>query len=337
MDPLKIVVLDGYGVTQQDADWESFNEIGEIQVFPRTEPDLIAARIGNADAAITSKCRIDAAAMDACPNLRYIGESATGYNNIDVEAAKARGIAVTNVPDYSTDSVVQGAMALLFELACRTGLHDAAVRAGEWQRSKDFCLTVAPLTELSGKTIGIIGYGHIGKKVARVCAALGMRVLVFTPHPPAALPAGGDASSSLFTGGDALLPPPEFLPFDELLAASDVISLHCPLTPENGGMIGAETIAKMKDGVWLINTARGGLVREDDLAAALKSGKVGAAGLDVLTKEPPDLDNPLIGLPNAVITPHVAWLTTEARRRLIGIMIDNLRVWASGGIQNRIV
>ena len=322
MDPIKIVVLDGYPVVQEDLDWSFLKAVGETRVFPRTLQERVAARIADADAIITNKCRIDAAVMDACPKLRYVGEAATGYNNIDVEAAKARGVAVTNVPGYSTDSVVQSMLALLLELACRVGAHDAAARSGAWRRSEDFCFTVAPLTELAGKTLGVVGYGNIGRKAARVCTALGMRALVYTPHPPETPETGSEIS---------------FVSLDALLAASDVISLHCPLTPENSDMIGAETIAKMKDGVWLINTARGGLVREADLADALKSGKVGAAGLDVLTQEPPDADNPLIGLPNAVITPHISWLTTEARRRLIETAGENLRVWASGGSLNRVV
>jgi glycerate dehydrogenase len=272
--------------------------------------------------------------MDCCPNLKYLGVLATGYNNIDISYAQEKHIAVTNVPSYSTASVAQLTFSLLFEIANSVSLHDAAVRNGDWQRSADFCFTVKEQTELAGRTIGVIGYGSIGRQVAKIADAIGMDVLVYTPHPPKSedmLHPHQEEETSWKTENI------KFVSLDTLFAYSDVISLHCPLTPENKGFINKDTIRRMKDGVILLNTARGPLIAESDLAAALKSGKVGAAGIDVLATEPPGRDNPLIGAENCIVTPHIAWLTKAARMRVMEISYRNLEAFVKEESCNRIV
>lgn len=322
---MKTVILDGYTVSRDDLNWDVFAELGGFAFYPRTEADDVITRIGDADLVLTSKCRIDKNVMDACPALKYVGVFATGYNNIDVAYARERGIAVANVPDYSAAAVAQMTFALLLEIENAVGAHDASVRNGEWQNSDDFCYTVAPQTELDGKTFGIVGYGSIGRRVCRIAEALGMNVLVHTPHPPRA-----DAENAQKAGAAG------FVPLDDLLANADVVSLHCPLTPLTDKLIDGKTIAQMKDGAILLNTARGGLVEETSLAAALKSGKLKAAGLDVLSAEPPGKDHPLIGLPNCIITPHIGWITQEARRRCIEITYRNAAAFLNGERLNRV-
>jgi glycerate dehydrogenase len=290
--------------------------LGELTVHEYTAPEEIIPRIGDAPIILTNKTPITAEVMEACPQLRYIGVLATGYNVVDIAEAKKRGIVVTNVPAYSTPTVAQFTMALLLEICHRVGHHNQAVQAGRWSSCRDFAFWDYPLMELQGKTLGIVGYGSIGKAVAVAARAFGMNILAYSRHG-----AEEYAAASL----------------DELYAKSDVVSLHCPLTKENTGMINAETIAKMKDGVILINTARGGLINEKDLRAALESGKVYAAASDVVTTEPINADSPLLGLDNMIITPHIAWAALEARQRLLNVATDNVRQYLAGNVQNNVV
>lgn len=305
---MKIVVLDGYTLNPGDLSWDGFAALGDLTVHDRTSPPDVIARIGDAEVVITNKTPLPADVFAACPSIRYVGVLATGYNVVDVAAAKARGIPVTNIPTYGTASVAQHVFALLLEICTGVGEHAASVAAGEWGRSPDFCYWKRPLMELADKTMGIIGYGRIGQAVAKAARGFGMRVLAYDPYAEG----------------------PECVPLDVLLAQSDVISLHCPLTPENTGLINRETIAAMKDGVILLNTSRGPLVREADLAEALHSGKVYAAGVDVLETEPPRAGSPLIGAKNCFVTPHIAWAPREARARLMDIAVDNLSAFLAG-------
>lgn len=312
---MKIVILDGYTINPGDLSWDGLNELGEVTVYDRTEKTLAAtvARIGDAEAVFTSKVPITEEVLSQCPNLRFIGVLATGYNVIDTAAAKRRNIPVCNVPAYSTDAVAQTTFALLLELCVRVGHHTAAVKEGRWCSCADFCFCDFPIKELAGKTMGIIGFGNIGKAVGRIAKAFGMDVLA--------------AGSRETEEGRAI---GTYTDLDTLLAKSDVISLHCPLFPETEKIINQDTIAKMKDGVLILNTSRGPLIDEAALAEALQSGKVGGAGVDVLSQEPPAADNPLLTAPNCYITPHLAWASTEARARLIDITVDNLRQFING-------
>ena len=314
----KFVILDGYTLNPGDLSWDYLAALGDLTVYERTAPEDVAARIGDAEVALTSKCAITAQVMDACPNLRFICELATGYNNIDVAAAAERGITVSNIPAYSTDSVVQMVFALLLEACTHAGLHDSAVHAGEWTVSPDYSMTKAPLTEIVGKTIGIIGFGRIGQGVARVARAFGMNVLAYGPRYKPEMDENGCRAASL----------------DEVLTQSDVISLNCPLFADNARLIRRETIAKMKRGVILINTARGGLVDEADAAQALRDGQIGCLCADVVSREPIAADNPLLGAPNVILTPHIAWAPKEARMRLMGIVEANVRGWLAGSPVN---
>lgn len=316
---LDIVALDGYCLNPGDLDWAGFRTLGKLTVYDRTPANKIVERQGTAQAMLTNKCVITREVIDALPDLRYIGEIATGYNNIDTAYAASKGITVTNIPAYSTESVVQHVFALLLEVFNKISAHAASVRGGDWVKSADFCY-YQKIRELSGKTIGIIGYGRIGQRVAEVAQAFGMSVVAYNKGKTGAAGGKGRLVATL----------------EELYGVSDVISLNCPLTAENAGMINKEAIANMKPGVVLINTARGGLVNEADLAEALREGKVAAAGLDVLSKEPPSADNPLLDAPNAVITPHIAWATTEARTRLMKIAEDNLRSYLAGSPVNKV-
>ena len=299
-----------------DLSWDELLQLGEVTLHPRTSPAELLPRLQGMDAALTNKVVIDRAAMEQVPTLRYIGVTATGYNVVDVGAAQERGIVVTNVPAYSTDSVAQMVFALILELANRAGHHAQTVRAGRWSRSPDFCYWDFPLIELAGRTIGIVGYGRIGQRTAEIARAFGMRVLVCqrTPKP---LPDG------LVT-----------VDLQRLLAESDVVSLHCPLTQETRNLINAERLACMKPGAFLINTSRGPLVSEADLAEALEQGKLAGAGLDVLSVEPPSPDHPLYSAPNCIITPHIAWATRQSRQRLMQVTVDNLRAFANGNPVN---
>ena len=310
----KIVILDGFVANPGDLSWEPLAALGELTVHEHTAPEDIIARIGDAPIILTNKTVISAEVMAKCPQLRYIGVLATGYNVVDIAEAKKRGIVVTNVPAYSTPTVAQFTMALLLEIALHVGHHSRVVHEGKWSACRDFAFWDYPLMELQGKTIGIVGYGSIGKEVAKVAQAFGMKVLAYSRH------GAEDFHTDL----------------DELYAKADIVSLHCPLTAENTGMINRDTIAKMKDGVIILNTARGGLINEADLREALLSGKVYAAASDVTCREPINADSPLLGLPNMIITPHIAWAATEARQRLLSVAIDNVRQYLAGHVQNNV-
>ena len=311
----KIIILDGFVANPGDLSWEPLAALGELTVHEYTAPQDVIARIGDAPIILTNKTVISADVMDACPNLRYIGVLATGYNVVDIAEAKKRGIVVTNVPAYSTPTVAQFTMALLLEICLHVGHHSRVVHEGKWSACRDFAFWDYPLMELQGKTIGIVGYGSIGKEVAKVAQAFGMKVLAYSRH------GAEDFHTEL----------------DDLYAQADIVSLHCPLTAENTGMINAATIAKMKDGVIILNTARGGLINESDLRDALLSGKVYAAASDVTCREPINADSPLLGLDNMIITPHIAWAATEARQRLLSVAIDNVRQYLAGNVQNNVV
>jgi len=316
----KIVVLDGYTLSpilpgEKSADhpsWDGIAALGELVIYPRTSPAELLERCKDAEIVLTNKVPINAAAFSALPNLRYVGVTATGTNIIDLEAAKERGIPVSNIPGYSTMSVAQHVFALMFELAARIGPTDAAVKAGDWQSCPDFCFTVAPFTELAGKSLGLVGFGAIAQAVAAIGHALGMKILVHSrTEKPSAIPV-------------------TWLSMDELFQQADVISLHCPLTPETSNLVNESRIDSMKPGAWLINTGRGPLVDEAATAKALHENRLGAFAADVLTAEPPVKGNPLIGAPNTVITPHIAWASVEARHRLMDILVDNVRDFLAG-------
>ena len=311
----KIIILDG-GVANPGAlSWDDLAALGDLTVYAYTAPEDVIPRIGDASIILTNKTVIPADVISACPNLRYIGVLATGYNVIDIAEAKKRGIIVANVPAYSTPTVAQLTMALLLEIALHVGHHSRVVHEGKWSACRDFAFWDYPLMELAGKTFGIVGYGSIGKAVAKLAQAFGMNVLAYSRH----------GAEEFHTE------------LDELYAKADIVSLHCPLTAENTGMINKETIAKMKDGVIILNTARGGLINEADLREALLSGKVYAAASDVTCKEPINADSPLLGLENMIITPHIAWAATEARQRLLSVAIDNVRQYLCGNPQNNVV
>ena len=309
---MKIVILDGYTLNPGDLSWEGFEALGELTVYDRTPAEAAVSRIGEAELVCTNKTPITAEALAACPNLRYVGVLATGYNVVDVQAARARGIVVTNIPTYGTAAVAQMTFALLLEVCHHVGAHDQAVRTGEWQRRGDFSFWDFPLIELADKTLGLIGLGRIGTQVGQIARAFGMAVLAYDPGCGQA-PEGVELAS-----------------LDMLLTRSDVISLHCPLLPETASIINSRTIAGMKDGVILINTARGPLLAEADVARALESGKIGYAAVDVVSEEPVRPDNPLLSAPRCLITPHIAWAPREARARLMRIAVENLKAFLEG-------
>lgn len=303
---MEIVLLDGYTINPGDLSWKRLELMSDkFTVFDKTPPERVASRIGLCDVLMTSKCRITREIMANAPNLKYIGLTATGYNNVDVKAAADLGIAVTNVPSYATDAVAQHTMALILEITNNVGLHNRSVQEGEWANSKYFCYWKKPVTLLAGKSIGIIGYGEIGKKVAELAKAFGMTVNIYSRDPEAAV-------------------------------KSDYVSLHCPLTPENEKMVNTQFLVNMKPGAVLINTARGGLVDERALADALKAGFIAGAATDVLTTEPPEEDCPLIGLDNCILTPHMAWAPKEMRQLVIDTLADNLTAWLDDRIVNRV-
>lgn len=310
----RIVLLDGFTLNPGDLDWSGFEALGTLVVYDRTSLDKIVERIGDAAIVVTNKTPIDSKVLDACPNIRYIGVLATGYNVVDVAAASARGIVVTNIPTYGTTAVAQYVFALLLELCHHVGEHGRAVKAGRWANSEDFCFWDYPLIELAGKTMGIIGLGRIGRSTARIASALGMRVLAFDAYEDPGAKAEGIV----------------YVPLDDLLRNSDVISLHCPLTDQTKGMVNRQSISRMKDGVLIINTSRGPLIVEKDLAEALDSGKVGGAAVDVVATEPPAADNLLVASENCIVTPHIAWAPRESRKRLMDIAVDNLAVFLQG-------
>jgi len=311
---MKIVILDARAANPGDLSWDPLAGLGELTVYDDTPRGEIAQRLQGAQAAISNRMVMDRAVFAACPELQYLGLLATGYNLVDLEAAREHGVTVTNVPAYSTRSVVQTVFALLLELTNHTARYDGAVQQGRWSDAPELCVGAAPIMELAGKTMGLVGYGNTGAATARLALAFGMDVVVNTPHPDKSPPLPGVTFGSL----------------DEVLARADVLSLHCPLFPNTRRLIRAETIAKMKDGAILINTSRGPVVDEDDLAAALKSGKLRGAGVDVLCREPPEAGGPLMGLPNCIITPHVAWASREARMLLLAEVAENLRAFLEG-------
>lgn len=313
---MKIVILDAYAANPGDLSWDEFAALGELTVYDRTAQEDAAARIGDAEVVFINKVRLTDDIFAACPNLKLVSILATGYNIVDLAAAKRRGITVCNVPGYSTRAVVQMTFALLLEICQQVGLHSGAVHTGRWQTCPDFCFWDRPLIELDGKTMGIVGYGAIGSAVGTVAQALGMKLLVTARHEKP-VPEGA-----------------RFVSLPELLAQSDVVSLHCPQTAENARMIDADALAQMKDGAILLNTARGGLLDEQAVADALRSGKLLAAGMDVVSAEPIHADNPLLTAPNCFLTPHIAWAPLETRRRLQAISAENLRAFLAGKPQN---
>jgi glycerate dehydrogenase len=313
---VRIVVLDGYTENPGDLSWEGFERLGEFTVYDRTPPEKIISRIGDAEIIITNKTPLGSEVFSACPQIKYIGVIATGFNVVDIAAAKSSGIVVTNIPDYGTAAVAQFVFALLLEICHHVGHHNEAVQAGRWTSCPDFCFWDYPLIELAGKTMGIIGFGRIGQNTAKIAQAFGMKVLVHT----------GRAEEKRKQDEDYVT----HVSLDELFAMSDIISLHCPLRPDTHGIINKENIAKMKDGVILINTARGPLVIEMDLREALDSGKVFAAATDVASSEPIKADNPLLGAKNCIVTPHMAWGAKESRSRLMDIAVANLEAFLQG-------
>ena len=328
---MKIVILDGHTANPGDLSWDEFANLGELEVFPRTSLEQIVSRLQGAAIAITNKAIIDRKTISALPELRYIGVTATGYNIVDIEVARERGIVVTNVPEYSTPDVAQAVFALLLELTNRTGHHAQTVRDGKWSRAEDFSYWDYPLVGLAGLTLGIIGYGRIGQAVGRIGRAFGMNLLAATRRSSSAGTKSMEMRQSTSTTTYTIR---RQIELDPLLGESDVISLHCPLTPETKGLVNAAFLAKMKPTAFLINTARGGLVDEASLADALNHGRIAGAGLDVLSVEPPPLNNPLLNAKNCIITPHIAWATKTARTKLLQTSAENIRAWMNGKAQN---
>ena len=316
---MKAVVLDGYPENPGDLSWDWLGKLGEYTVYDRCPDDEaeIIRRIGEAEIVITNKVPISDAVIDACPGLKYIAVTATGYNVVDYEYAKRRGIPVSNVPAYGTAAVAQFAIAMLLEICHHIAHHSQAVHEGRWEHAEDWCFWDYPLIELDGKTLGIIGFGRIGQQTGRIAKALGMTVLASGSRPT--------------ESGRAIA---EYVEQAELFARADVIALHCPLFPETQGIINKDSIAKMKDGVIIINNSRGGLVVEQDLADALNSGKVAAAGLDVVSTEPIKGDNPLLTAKNCIITPHISWASKEARERIMVCTEKNVRAYVEGSPVN---
>ena len=313
---MKIVVLDGYASNPGDLSWEALEQMGELIVYERTKPEELHERIRDAQIILLNKTPMNAAAFEAAPKLKLISVLATGYNIIDLEAAKAHGVRVCNAGSYSTNAVAQMTFALLLEATQQVGSHDAAVKAGQWSESKDFCFWNRPLMELAGKTMGLVGFGAIAQQVAKVAEAFGMRVLYTTRHKHE---------------------DPRYVSLDTLLEQSDVISLHCPQTAENLKMVNPNSLSKMKDGAILINTARGGLVDEEAVYMALEQGKLAYYAADVVSQEPIRQDNPLLKAKNCYLTPHIAWAPKETRQRLHSINEENVRAFLSGRPQNVIV
>lgn len=315
---MKIAVLDGYALNPGDLGWEDLGKIGDVTVYERTTVESIIERAKGAEIIFTNKTPLSAETIAELSDLKYIGVLATGYNVVDVNAAAKHGVVVTNIPSYGTCSVAQMVFALLLELCHHVQRHSDSVKAGDWSRSKDFCYWDYPLMELAGKTMGIIGFGRIGRQVADIASAFGMNILA--------------AESS--KGNPPTLKNFAWAEIPELLKRSDVVSLHCPLSPETQGMINKNTINIMKESAFLINTSRGPLVVDEDLAEALNMGKIAGAGLDVLSLEPPKPDNPLLLASNCLITPHIAWATKEARSRLMDTAVQNLRAFVEGNPVN---
>jgi glycerate dehydrogenase len=315
---MKIVVLDGYCLNPGDLSWDPLREVAQLEVHDRTTDEQVVARSAGAGIVLTNKAPFPAAVIEALPDLKYIGVLATGYNIIDVAAAKARGVVVSNIPTYGTASVAQFAIALLLELCHQVGAHGEAVRQGQWSRNPDWSFWNSPQIELAGKTMGIVGFGRIGRQTAAIARTLGMRIVASDEYPR----------------GAPDYPGFEWLTVDRLLAEADVVSLHCPLTRNNSGLIDRRRLATMKASALLLNTSRGALVVEQDLADALNGGVIAGAALDVLSVEPPAESNPLLSARNCIVTPHIAWATKEARQRLLAIGVENVRAFLAGRPQN---
>lgn len=315
---MKIVVLDGRGLNPGDLSWDCLSQFGDVTIYERTDSEAEAiARIGDAEIVLINKVPITEKLLAACPTIKLIAVQATGFNVVDCAAAKRCGVTVCNVPSYGTAAVAQFTMGLLLELCHRIGFHDNSVHHGDWVRSESFCYWLTPQMELAGKTMGIVGFGRIGQAVAKLAAAFGMRVLAYsrTERPEGRMLA-------------------EYVELSTLLRESDIVSLHCPLSQENQELINANSIAKMKDGAILINTARGGLVNEADVADALRTGKLRGAAVDVVSQEPMSENNPLLTAPNCIITPHIAWAPIESRQRLLDCVVENIRMFLNGTPQN---
>ncbi|HVI48198.1 MAG TPA: D-2-hydroxyacid dehydrogenase [Chitinophaga sp.] len=315
-----IVVLDGYALNPGDLDWEPLTAIGNVKIYDRTPEHEVAARAAGAQIVLTNKAILSATTIAQLPELEYIGVMATGYNVVDIAAAKARGIPVTNVPAYGTASVAQQTFALVLELCNHTGLHADSVRAGEWSRCKDFSYWKAALIELDQLTLGIVGLGEIGRAVARIALAFGMKVIAYHHHPER------DKMEGV-----------TFVDLATCFREADIVSLHCPLNTNNREFVNIDLLRTMKKTALLINTSRGPLIREQDLAEALKAGVIAGAGLDVLSAEPPAENNPLLTAPNAIITPHIAWATRAARKRLQQTAIENVKTFLNGTVINNVV
>jgi glycerate dehydrogenase len=313
---MKIVVLDGYTLNPGDLSWKAVEAFGDLEVHDRTtfDHDTIIKHIGEAEMVLTNKTPLPKAVLEKAPNLKYIGVLATGYNVIDIAAAKDLGIVVSNVPVYGTQAVGQFTMALILELCHHVGDHNKAVKNGDWTKSKDFCFWNSPLIELSGKTLGIIGFGRIGQATAKMAQAFGLNILAY------------NRSQDLRLESETL----KYVELDELLKQSDFVSLHCPLTESTEGLINSDSISKMKDSAFLINTSRGGLIVEEDLKNALNNNKLAGAAVDVVSSEPIKADNPLLNAENCIITPHIAWASKEARARLMQTTADNIEAFLEG-------
>lgn len=311
---MKITILDGNALNPGDLSWSPLKQFGELSVFPRTSPDLVAERIGDSDVILLNKINITEDVLSKCPNLKYIGVQATGYNVIDLEACRKHGVTVTNVPSYSTSGVAQMVFSYISEFASRPALHDASVKNGDWVRCPDFCYWKTPLIELEGRTIGIYGYGSIGRKVAKIAKAYGMKVIVCTRTPK-----------------DDIENPVDF---DTLLKESDFLTLHAPLTEKTREVINKKSLSLMKKSAFLINTARGLLVNEQDVRDALDNGIIAGYAADVVSEEPMKSNNPLLGAKNCILTPHIAWAAVETRQRLLDVVVENLKCWTLGKPQN---
>lgn len=318
----RIVVLDGFTLNPGDIDWQPLQSLGDVSLYDRTPPAEIVSRASGATCVLLNKTPLSNETIEALPDLRYVGVLATGYNVVDIGACGRRNIIVTNIPTYGTDSVAQHVAALMLEFARGVAVHDAAVHAGEWTTNPDWCFGKQPMFELTGKTLGIVGIGRIGQAVARIGAAFGMRLIAHDTFWPAPEQLAGLTVDQVS--------------LDELFASADVVTLHCPLTPDNHRLVDAERLRTMRPTSLLINTSRGPLVDNRALADALRAGTIAGAGLDVLDTEPPPADNPLLSAPNCIITPHVAWYAREARQRLMQIAADNLKAYQTGNPVNTV-
>ncbi len=322
---MKIVVLDGYALNPGDLSWEGVRELGKVEIYERTPEAKILERAEGAEVLLTNKTKLSRETIEALPDLEYIGVLATGYNVVDIEAAAEKGVVVTNVPTYGTNAVAQFVLALLLEVCHHIGEHNRAVKSGDWTEADDFCFWDYPLIELQAKKLGIIGFGSIGQRTAELASAFGMKVLAYDRSPEQKIADPEIKTEEI-----------EFVDLGELYRSSDVISLHCPQTEETAEMINKESIAQMKQGVIIVNTARGGLIAEEELAAALDSGKVQAAAVDVLSTEPPAASNPLLNSDKTIVTPHIAWASQAARERLMDTVVENLKSYLAGSVINQV-